>query len=104
MTNWVSVKEFISEPPDDFIFPDLDEDGNPIDEKEKKPIHMFVGPNATTLAQILIIPKDVLDRMRANESRMFVWGWTKYKDVFRADHVTKFCNEIKILKSWSEGE
>jgi hypothetical protein len=104
MTIWTNWKPFISEPPDDFSFPDLGEDGNPVDEKNKKLIRSFVGPNGTTFTQIFMIPKAVLDEIRAGHIRVFVWGWAKYQDVFNADHITKFCNEIRILATWSEGE
>jgi hypothetical protein len=104
MTNWVSWKPFTSEPPDEFNFPDLGEGGDPVDEKDKKPTLAFIGPNATVFAQTITIPKPVLDEMRAGHVRLFVWGWTKYQDVFGADRMTKFCNEIKILASWQQGE
>jgi hypothetical protein len=104
MTNWANWKHFISEPPDDFAFPDLDEGGTPVDEKDKKPQLAFVGPNATTFAHVLTIPNAVLGATRTSQARVFVWGWAKYQDVFKTDHVTKFCNEIKILASWTQGE
>ena len=94
----------MSEPPDDFIFPDLGEGGNPVDDKDKKMIPSFVGPNATTFAQNIVIPTSVLDAMRRNQAHVFVWGWAKYQDVFDSHHITKFCNEIKILANWSEDE
>jgi hypothetical protein len=91
MTNWISWKPFDSEPPDDFNFPDLGDGGNPVDEEDKKPPLAFVDLNAILFAQTLTIPKPVLDAMRAGHVHLFVWGWTKYQDVFDANHVTKFC-------------
>ncbi len=104
MTNWVNWKQFASEPPDDFIFPDLGEDGNPINEKDMNFTPAFVGPNATTFAQAHVIPRETLSAMRDNQARVFIWGWAMYQDVFGAPHVTKFCTEVKILAAWSEGD
>jgi hypothetical protein len=70
MTNWANWQRFTSEPPDDFTFPDLDESGNPVDEKDKKPQLAFVGSNATTFAHALTIPNAVLVAMRTSQVRV----------------------------------
>ena len=97
MTNYVNWKPFEGEPPSGYAFPDLDEHGTIVTGKNRKLAKSFVGPNATTLAYALTIPTVTLDAVREGHLRVFVWGWARYQDVFKASHITRFCNELKML-------
>jgi hypothetical protein len=96
MTNYVNWKSFANEPSPDFSFPDLDGFGNPIAEKDKKFVNIFIGPNATSFAEKLVVPTAHIDAVREKRERVFVWGWARYEDIFGNKHITRFCNEMEI--------
>ena len=110
MTNYVNWKPFSGDLPDDYTFPDLDGVGNPVSSDRPLP-RVFVGPKAVALAQALVLPIATLDALRTSQQRVFVWGWAKYGDVFGGHHVTRFCNELKIVPAdlessgaWNPGD
>ncbi len=104
MTNWVNWKPFAQEPPQDYDFPDLDGAGNPVSDKDKKVVPSFVGPQATTFAEPLYIPAAVFADARDGKVSIFIWGWTKYEDIFGTPHITKFCNKMRIVLLDSDGK
>jgi hypothetical protein len=98
MTNYVNWRPFIGEMPKDFSYPDLDKLGNTVG-PDVALTRTFAPPNGTTLSESLTIPTNILDDLRTGQKRIFVWGWTKYEDVFGGHHVTRFCNEVKIVSA-----
>ncbi len=97
MTNWVNFRVFDSAPPADFPFPDIDLNGNVVTEYNKYIDSSFIGPNATKYAETLTLDTASLDDVRIGRRRAFIWGWARYKDVFGSSHITRFCNEIKMI-------
>jgi hypothetical protein len=96
MTNHVNWKVFPQEPPENYSFPDLSHEGKETKRGEGN-ISTYIGPNgATALADPLVIPTQYLDMLRQKKGRIFIWGWTEYRDVFPGTpvHRTEFCNEI----------
>lgn len=90
-----NLQEMPEEIGDDFTFHDIE---------GTKPVSFFVGPRAT--AQMLggFIRKDVVDRIAARKSHLYVWGWVDYDDGFRDTprHRTEFCFEIGLTGSVGE--
>ncbi|MGO9771999.1 MAG: hypothetical protein ACLPSW_21120 [Roseiarcus sp.] len=98
MTNYVNWRSFVGEPPIDFTFPDLDRNGIPVTDATRATINTFIGPNATTFADKLVIPTAIMDAIRVGNQRLFIWGWARYRDVFDAWHITRFANEIQFTQ------
>lgn len=75
-----------SELPEGFDFKDL---------KASEDIPLAIGPKANGGAR-MVIPINMLQAQRGGTSRLYVWGWTVYKDVFSSDpdRLTEFCTEI----------
>jgi hypothetical protein len=103
--NYVNWKPFKGPPPTDFAFPDLDPDGNPLPGRGQGDT-FFIGPKATMFADIVRIPIDIMEEMRAGHLRMFIWGWAEYNDIFSGEkiHTSKFCREMVITDTTREGE
>jgi hypothetical protein len=95
MTNWANWKTFPGEPPTDFSYPDLDSTGQPISGGGKG-IKFFIGPKGSSYAQTLNIPRHVMETIRSGEQRLFIWGWSDYKDVFEGSRRTEFCFEVLV--------
>lgn len=95
MRSYVSWSTFNGEPGPDFRFPDLDAAGNPLPGSGNS-IETFIAPKGASYAERLRISVDVLEQCRRGEVRLFAWGHADYRDVFGADHVTTFCNEIVV--------
>jgi hypothetical protein len=96
MENWVNWKIFPpTGPPTDYTFPDLDKDGNPLATRGSG-IKFFLGPNDSAFGEAAMIPLARIEDVRSGRSRLFVWGWTEYTDMFDKSHVTKFCNEVVV--------
>jgi hypothetical protein len=57
-------------------------------------------------ADIVRIPIDIMEEMRAGHLRMFIWGWAEYNDIFSGEkiHTSKFCREMVITDTTREGE
>lgn len=96
MFNHVSWKVFNQEPPNDYMFPDLGVDGNPVGKADNTPF--FLGARATSNGPTLEIPFEIVKAVSSKQIRAFIWGWTEYNDVFdnTPRHRTTFCNELKV--------
>jgi hypothetical protein len=59
----------------------------------------FIGPRTTQYAAHLPVPLAVLEETRLGHMRLFVWGWTEYKDTFpkTPTHRTEFCSEMIVI-------
>jgi hypothetical protein len=87
--NRVNCKTFITEPGNEFGFPD--QPGN-------EAMRCLVGPKAIESSAILKIPISVINGVREKKRRLFVWGWAEYDDRFNKTepHRTEFCDEVII--------
>jgi len=96
-TTWVSWKPFAGGPPSDFYLMDLDANGNPVSADTPRP-ESFLGPHSTEFATALIIPGLEIKEARLGHKRLFIWGWTEYRDAFDGTpiHRTEFCNEVIV--------
>jgi hypothetical protein len=96
-TNWASWKSFVEEPPPGFYLADLDANGQESD-KSRTFTTTFLGPHATQFADVLTIPLDTVKAVNDRDARLFIWGWTEYRDVFEGTpiHRTEFCNEVVV--------
>jgi hypothetical protein len=96
-TNWVNWKSFVGEPPTEFYLADLDANGKKLDKSRTFTI-TFIGPHATQYGEILTIPLDTIKAVNDLADRLFIWGWTEYRDVFDDTpiHRTEFCNEVRV--------
>ena len=99
MKSWVSWKAFKGEPPTGFNYPDLDATGN-TRAPDTEAVTFFVGPKASVFATTLGVPVRVMEAARKGECRLFIWGWTEYRDMFGNTklHRTEFCNEVVVGK------
>jgi hypothetical protein len=59
---------------------------------------MVIGPNAVMHAGGFDIPVETLVAMRAGKTRIYIWGWCEYDDVFEGTsrHRSEFCFEIIV--------
>jgi hypothetical protein len=96
MRNWVSYSLFETTPPAGFAYPDLGEDGEVVANSAETAPLVFVGPQASRYAHFLRLPTSLAETVRTGKKRLFVWGWTRYEDVFGVKHLSRFCNEIKM--------
>jgi hypothetical protein len=73
--------------PSDSDYPDYDE-----------PLDMVIGPNSVMHAGAFDIPVETLIAMRAGNTRIYIWGWCDYNDVFDGTprHLSEFCFEIIV--------
>lgn len=62
---------------------------------------IFVGPNATVGSQFIDIPARVIDSVRDFETNVYIWGYVKYRDVFKGTppHTTKFLFKMNTHRS-----
>jgi hypothetical protein len=104
MRNYTNWKSFNGEPPASFGFPDQDKDGNSVTDSGPFTQPAFIGPGETMAAQSMVIPLDLLNAAAAGRMRIFVWGWSKYQDVFGTKHILRFCNEVRVKALSSEGK
>lgn len=99
MRNWVSWMLFDGTPPVTFDYPDLGPDGKTEPASHDFAPLVFVGPQATRYGEALTLDASLLDAMRTGQKRLFVWGWARYKDVFGTEHLSRFCNEIRMTNA-----
>lgn len=96
---WTNWQWFKGEPPETFGFPDQDADGIPIAKIDGLTQSTALGPGIQNGAQGISIPNQKISEAMASGPRLFVWGWSRYKDVFGASHITKFCNEVRFTQT-----
>ena len=91
--NWSSFPDGI---PNGYLFPDLKADGA-LDDKRGN-IATFLGPKAEIFGEQLKIPTSTLEAASQGKTKLFIWGWTTYDDVFwfTSGHNTEFCNQIQV--------
>jgi hypothetical protein len=87
MTNYVSHEMRVCPLPTDFGFPDI---------VPEVPAPLFVGPRGIVWAMRIDLPPEHVLALRLKLMRMYLWGWTNYRDVFRWTHWhrTEFCVEV----------
>jgi hypothetical protein len=56
----------------------------------------LVGPHGEVAFPVGPIPPRKIEDLLSNRTRLFVWGWAKYHDIFEGtpEHITKFCQEL----------
>ncbi|MGH9671056.1 MAG: hypothetical protein ACRD3A_13205 [Terriglobales bacterium] len=82
--------------PDDYSFSDLGQGG---------PEHpLRIMPKSHIFTQSLEIPKEIMDKVKRKEYRLYFYGWAEYSDVFDGTprHRTTFCHEGSVVET-SEG-
>ena len=87
----VSWLELPQDLPDGFGFPDI----APIQTSQ------FALPSKGVGHTTLLVPISTLERAKAGQARIFVWGWFTYRDIFKDTPIrlAEFCNEIINIKS-----
>jgi hypothetical protein len=82
----VNAQLWPSELPDGFDFKDLNIGIT---------VPLAIGPKGDGAAS-MVVPINMLQAQRQLSSRLYVWGWAVYKDVFKGDpdRLTEFCTEI----------
>lgn len=88
--NWDTYLDFEGDLPPDFAFEDK---GKP------QAGAAYVPPNDSTLSDVLFISAPILDAVRTGQLRLYVWGWTTYRDIFpnSPDRETQFCFELNRI-------
>ncbi len=73
--------------PDSFPYPDLGDGKN-------SPVAL--GPRGIAHTTPIQIPAPIIAKIIARQSHLYIWGWTRYRDVFpnSKPHITRFCTEI----------
>ena len=86
--NW---QAWPSELPKGFDFPDLPSLAKRI---------FVIGPKGVASGP-LVIPIADMDSVRKRQSRLFVWGWITYHDIFEGTRtrLTEFCTEVTNVTS-----
>jgi hypothetical protein len=74
---------------DGFNFPDLG---------AHKESRAFIGPKASIEMAPITIPQATIASAGGRSSRIFVWGWAEYDDIFPGTvrHRTEFCVEMRV--------
>jgi hypothetical protein len=82
----VNAQLWPSDLPDGFDFKDLPGAAS---------VPLAIGPKGDGGATMLL-PLHMLQLQREASSRLYVWGWAVYKDIFKGDpdRLTEFCTEI----------
>jgi hypothetical protein len=94
VSRWISWKQFDESGLSvNYPFPDLERNGSYSSGSSERTV---MGPGQTTGSAVIYIPLTILRLVRERKSRVFVWGWTEYFDVFEDSkiHRTEFCNEL----------
>lgn len=96
MTNHVNWFASPNPLPDNYNFPDYKADGTIDDGSEN--IKTFIGPKGESFASTLSIPIQTIEAARLGQTKIYVYGWVSYRDVFwfTPKHTTKFCNFLEI--------
>jgi hypothetical protein len=83
------LKEFDSEIPDDFDYPD---------DPEAKAGSASIGPRGTLSGAPVTLSSEMLTKIASNKRHLLVWGWIEYDDIFpdTKRHRTEFAVEIKV--------
>ena len=86
--NW---QPFFPDLPDNFAFHD-------IGDAETRPF--VVGPKASSTIAI-VVPISAFSDAKERKNRLFMWGWTTYRDSFKKSppRLTEFCSEIVNIGS-----
>ena len=81
--------------PTDFTFPDI----GTVQMRQGE-----IPARATGNATIEGIRPEVFVDAEHNRSRIYVWGWITYNDVFKGTprHLTEFCDEVSNIKITNE--
>jgi hypothetical protein len=60
---------------------------------------LLLGPRQVLGGKPLAVAVDVLTAAKRGEKRIFLYGWTEYRDIFDRPrlHRTEFCREIMVL-------
>jgi hypothetical protein len=82
-----NVGVFAGDIPENFSFPDHPD--NPTET-------IVLAPKGDILGRGLFIPPNDIHSTMRGETRLFIWGWVEYDDVFEGSrrHRTEFCNEL----------
>jgi hypothetical protein len=105
VTNYANWKTFTATPPTDYTYPDIAADGTELTSKGDGP-SFYVGPQDAVYAESLKIPIPWMEKVRAGEQRLFIWGWAEYRDAFEGTpiHRSEFCNEVIVTNMGRDGE
>jgi hypothetical protein len=97
--NYISWKPFGEPLPEDFSFPD-------INQNHKEYPSLLIGPGGTIIGQMLEIPFQYVRRAAEQECHLYVWGWCEYNDVFPGTrrHRTEFCVKIQPVSKPFDAE
>jgi hypothetical protein len=93
---WMNWKTFPGGIPDDFDFPDLDVQGNPVASVEA--IIFSLGPKASWESWSAQVPFSIIEAVVNGHVRLFLWGWVDYNDIFpdTPRHRTEMCAEFIV--------
>jgi len=82
--------------PDDFDYPDI--------ETPKRRTPSVLGPQAAIAVGRAPLPLDIAKEIWHRDSRLFMWGWCDYNDIFPGTlrHRTEFCFEILLSGKFPE--
>jgi hypothetical protein len=75
--------------PDDFSFPDLG--------KVRNNSLVPLGPKSSVSAGLIVLSNDEMIAIQEGRRFFYVWGWSKYYDIFGSEHMTKFCYRLKTV-------
>lgn len=91
-----NCKSFPGDIPVGFDFPD--------DPRVHKSANL-IGPRQTIKGPVANVPREAIDNMCAGKTRIFMWGWIEYDDVFvgTSRHRTEYCYEVGFIAMLKDG-
>jgi hypothetical protein len=69
---------------------------NDLPDKCGKPFQAVAAPKDTVLSPTEVLLPALLDNLRDGKTKVTIWGWVKYRDVFpnTVEHITRYCTEL----------
>ena len=99
LKNWINWKVFPNNTSSiSANYPDFDAIGNPAVNSRADAVTTYLGPHSHQLSGVLVIPIPTIKLVESGNSRVFIWGWIEYNDVFDGtnQHRTEFCDELIV--------